>query len=122
MPSGPPWDRKGPCASPIPTRPASVVSLTMSSLTRLIVEVDVRTGCGKGADRKYVSSALIFIAVPLRGGYTILAVLTWSRRHDHERNEETMRTMAAGEFKARCLRVMEEVKKHRAPVMITKKG
>ena len=33
----------------------------MSSLTRLIVEVEVRTGCGRGADRKYVSSALIFI-------------------------------------------------------------
>jgi hypothetical protein len=29
-----------------PTRPASVVSFTMSSLTRLMVEVDVRTGCG----------------------------------------------------------------------------
>ena len=61
MPSGPPWDRNGPCASPIPTRPASVVSFTISSLTRLMVEVDVRTGCGRGADRKYVSSALIFI-------------------------------------------------------------
>lgn len=33
-----------------------------------------------------------------------------------------MRTIAAGEFKARCLRVMEEVKKHRTPVVITKKG
>jgi hypothetical protein len=33
----------------------------MSSLTRLIVEVEVRTGCGSGADRKYVSSALIFM-------------------------------------------------------------
>ena len=30
--------------------------------------------------------------------------------------------MPAGEFKARCLRVMEEVKKYRAPVVITKKG
>jgi len=36
--------------------------------------------------------------------------------------EETMRTMPAGEFKARCLRVMEEVKKYRTPVVITKKG
>jgi hypothetical protein len=26
-----------------------------------MVEVDVRTGCGRGAERKYVSSALIFI-------------------------------------------------------------
>ena len=33
-----------------------------------------------------------------------------------------MRTMPAGEFKARCLRVMEEVKKYRIPVVITKKG
>ena len=33
-----------------------------------------------------------------------------------------MKTMPAGEFKARCLRVMEEVKKYRTPVMITKKG
>ena len=30
--------------------------------------------------------------------------------------------MPAGEFKARCLRVMEEVKKYRAPIVITKKG
>src|SRR2546428_10694674 len=36
--------------------------------------------------------------------------------------EETMKTMPAGEFKARCLRVMEEVKKYRTPVVITKKG
>jgi prevent-host-death family protein len=33
-----------------------------------------------------------------------------------------MRTIPAGEFKARCLRVMEEVKKYRTPVVITKKG
>ena len=33
-----------------------------------------------------------------------------------------MRTMPAGEFKARCLRVMEEVNKYRTPVVITKKG
>ncbi|HET7343329.1 MAG TPA: type II toxin-antitoxin system Phd/YefM family antitoxin [Methylomirabilota bacterium] len=33
-----------------------------------------------------------------------------------------MRTMPAGEFKAKCLRVMEEVKKYRTPVVITKKG
>jgi prevent-host-death family protein len=30
--------------------------------------------------------------------------------------------MPAGEFKARCLRVMEEVNKYRTPVVITKKG
>jgi len=33
-----------------------------------------------------------------------------------------MKTMPAGEFKARCLRVMEDVRKHRQPVVITKKG
>ena len=33
-----------------------------------------------------------------------------------------MTTMPAGEFKARCLRVMEEVRKFRTPVVITKKG
>src|SRR5947209_20622716 len=36
--------------------------------------------------------------------------------------EETMKTMPAGEFKARCLRVMEEVKNYRTPVVITKNG
>src|SRR5215813_13501646 len=61
MPSGPAWDRNGPCASPIPTSPASVVSRTISSLTRLIVDVDVRTGWGRETDSMYVSSALIFI-------------------------------------------------------------
>jgi prevent-host-death family protein len=33
-----------------------------------------------------------------------------------------MKKMPAGEFKARCLRVMEEVKTYRVPVLITKKG
>ena len=33
-----------------------------------------------------------------------------------------MKTMGAGEFKARCLRVIEEVKKYRVPVVITKRG
>ncbi len=33
-----------------------------------------------------------------------------------------MKTMPAGEFKARCLRVMEEVRAKREPVLITKKG
>src|SRR5438128_1194676 len=45
----------------MPMSPASVVSLTMTSLTRVIRLVDVETGCGNGADRKYVSSAVIFI-------------------------------------------------------------
>lgn len=33
-----------------------------------------------------------------------------------------MRTMPAGEFKTHCLRVMEEVRSQREPVVITKKG
>lgn len=33
-----------------------------------------------------------------------------------------MKTMPAGEFKTHCLRVMEEVRKRREPVLITKKG
>jgi prevent-host-death family protein len=33
-----------------------------------------------------------------------------------------MKTMAAGEFKARCLRVMDGVRVTREPVVITKKG
>ena len=33
-----------------------------------------------------------------------------------------MKTIPAGEFKARCLRVMEDVKKYRTTVVITKKG
>jgi prevent-host-death family protein len=33
-----------------------------------------------------------------------------------------MRTIAAGEFKARCLQVMEDVRTKRVPVLITKRG
>jgi prevent-host-death family protein len=33
-----------------------------------------------------------------------------------------MRTIAAGEFKARCLAIMEEVRARREPVVITKRG
>jgi prevent-host-death family protein len=33
-----------------------------------------------------------------------------------------MKTIAAGEFKARCLRVMEEVRTRRSTVLITKRG
>ena len=33
-----------------------------------------------------------------------------------------MKRMPAGEFKARCLRVMEDVRKYRSAVVITKKG
>jgi len=33
-----------------------------------------------------------------------------------------MKSMPAGEFKARCLQVMEQVRKTREPVQITKRG
>ena len=33
-----------------------------------------------------------------------------------------MKTMAAGKFKAHCLKVMDEVRARREPVIITKKG
>jgi prevent-host-death family protein len=33
-----------------------------------------------------------------------------------------VKTLPAGEFKARCLTVMEEVRKNREPVLITKRG
>jgi prevent-host-death family protein len=33
-----------------------------------------------------------------------------------------MKTIAAGEFKARCLQVMEDVRTKRTPVLITKRG
>ena len=33
-----------------------------------------------------------------------------------------MKIMAAGEFKARCLQVMEQVRTNRTPVVITKRG
>ncbi len=33
-----------------------------------------------------------------------------------------MRTVPAGEFKAHCLRIMDEVRTRREPVVITKKG
>src|SRR5262245_55454284 len=65
-PSGPCWNRKGPCASPMPTSPASVVSLTMTSLTRVMRWVDVLTACGNGADSRYVSRLVTFIDDRLR--------------------------------------------------------
>jgi prevent-host-death family protein len=34
----------------------------------------------------------------------------------------SMKKMAAGEFKARCLALMEDVSKTREPVLITKRG
>jgi prevent-host-death family protein len=36
--------------------------------------------------------------------------------------EGTMKTIPAGEFKARCLRIMDDVRTKRVSVLITKKG
>lgn len=33
-----------------------------------------------------------------------------------------MKKIPAGEFKARCLKIMEDVRSYRTPVVITKKG
>ena len=33
-----------------------------------------------------------------------------------------MRTMRAGEFKARCLKVMDQIQKTREPLIVTKRG
>lgn len=33
-----------------------------------------------------------------------------------------MKTMAAGEFKAKCLQVMDQVRSTRIPIVITKRG
>ena len=33
-----------------------------------------------------------------------------------------MKTVPAGEFKTHCLRIMDDVRKRRRPVLITKKG
>jgi hypothetical protein len=77
MPSGPWRNKNGPWASPRPTRPASVVSLTITSLTWLIVLVEVRTGCGRGMAKKYVSSRVIFILAFLRAKGRFHAHYSW---------------------------------------------
>ena len=42
--------------------------------------------------------------------------------HDHGDTMLTMKTMAAGEFKAKCLQIMDEVDETGEPVLITKRG
>ena len=46
----------------------------------------------------------------------------WSCRDDHVSYNVTMKKIAAGEFKARCLTLMEEVRSTREPLIITKRG
>lgn len=44
-------------------------------------------------------------------------------KHDHKSKSVTKpREIAAGEFKARCLQLMDEVARTRAPIVITKRG
>jgi prevent-host-death family protein len=38
------------------------------------------------------------------------------------RTEVKMKKIAAGEFKAKCLTIMENVRKNREPILITKRG
>ena len=46
----------------------------------------------------------------------------WSFELDHVCYNVSMKTIAAAEFKARCLLLMEHVRKTREPVVITKRG
>ncbi len=46
----------------------------------------------------------------------------WSYRDDHVCYNMTMRKIAAGDFKARCLTLMEDVRSTREPLVITKRG
>jgi prevent-host-death family protein len=47
---------------------------------------------------------------------------SWSFRYDHVWYNMTMKKIAAGEFKARCLTLMEDVRSTREPLIITKRG
>ena len=42
--------------------------------------------------------------------------------YDHSDILMTMKTIAAGEFKAKCLQIMDDVASGREPVLITKRG
>lgn len=46
----------------------------------------------------------------------------WSLLDDHAWYNMAMKTIAAGEFKARCLALMEDVRSKREPLVITKRG
>ena len=50
------------------------------------------------------------------------ADLSWSFKYDHVCYNLSMKTIAAGEFKARCLTLMDDVRKNREPILITKRG
>jgi len=44
------------------------------------------------------------------------------RKKPNARIRPAERTIAAGEFKAKCLRIMDEVNETRQPVIVTKRG
>lgn len=48
--------------------------------------------------------------------------LAWSYQHDHVCYNLSMKIIAAGQFKARCLALMEDVRSTREPLIITKRG
>ena len=47
---------------------------------------------------------------------------SWSCYNDHAYGDVVMKSIPAGEFKARCLTLMEDVRNTREPVLITKRG
>ena len=47
---------------------------------------------------------------------------TWSFLYNHVCYNVSMNKIAAGEFKARCLTLMEDVRSTREPLIITKRG
>lgn len=49
-------------------------------------------------------------------------MISWSHRGDHVCYNVSMKTIAAAEFKARCLTLMEDVRATREPIVITKRG
>jgi prevent-host-death family protein len=46
----------------------------------------------------------------------------WSSRYDHACYNVTMKKIAAADFKAHCLTLMEDVRSTRQPLIITKRG
>jgi prevent-host-death family protein len=46
----------------------------------------------------------------------------WSSQYDHVCYNLSMKKIAAGEFKARCLTLMEDVRSTREPLVVTKRG
>lgn len=46
-------------------------------------------------------------------------MLTWPDGHGHT---QRMKTMAAGAFKDRCLKTLDDVARNRTPIVITKRG